>query len=93
MYRYWNKIRVLEPYFSKFPKLPKLYKTVPRGVMLSQVSIHEAAREVRSIYIEEDKQLACDMWVIICLGLRFHDLLKLSFVFENYKIVKFVRLI
>lgn len=43
IYRYWSLVRNVEPYFSKFPPFPKLFKNISRGLMLSSTTIEEAA--------------------------------------------------
>ena len=44
VYRYFSKIRRIDPYFSKYPPLPKLYQNVPHTIMLAPITIEEAAR-------------------------------------------------
>lgn len=46
--------------------------------MLSNVSIEEVGDNIKTIYLH-NKQLACDVWMIVTMGLRFRDLLKLFF--------------
>jgi DNA primase catalytic subunit len=37
--RYFSKIRKADPFFSKYPPLPKLYTNIPKGIMLSKMTI------------------------------------------------------
>ena len=72
-------MRSVHNFLSKFPDLPRVnYKTLAKGTRRSNVTIASAGNEICNLW-KEDAILATDMWLVLCFGLRFHDLLKVKF--------------